>query len=262
MYEAIAHDASLGDDRAAELKQAIDAYLELHGLKSIEDLGPAIPSSSHEEIGLQRFRLKGVPLWDVHVHNDTLIDSEATFEAYAAFREGALRSLADNYPQRVIDVVLIPDEVVPVTQFLARLGCDCDIVEVTADVYAERVWVMMAFSEIKSANARTSPQLPEEELRSAISTVLDMYPGLRIENLVLGVRAVRVSVSAQDALRLAQASHVLMVDPVTDTLDVFADRAAHVSVVNTPDVFYWHASERLGLQLRPTTILPVDSEEK
>ena len=220
-----------------------------------------MPGDSYEEVGIQRFRLKGVPLWDVQVHNDTSIDSQATFDAYVAFREGALRSLAEANPDRVVEVVLVPDKIVAVSDFLTSLPCQCEVGQLTADVFADDVWVMMASEEMKAADSSTSSLELESRLRTGVSTVMDMYPELKLEDLTVAAHSIRVSVEADVALNLTDAPNILLVDAVSDTQDFFAGRAANLTIMNTPDVFYWYAAEELGIQLKPTTIVPVGSED-
>jgi hypothetical protein len=47
-----------------------------------------------------------------------------------------------------------------------------------------------------------------------------------------------------------------LVDPLTDVLDRFADRAALVELANAPDVFRDYAEYALGRELVPGEITP------
>jgi hypothetical protein len=236
LHDLFVERADAGDDEAADAIAAIDAYLAERGL-SLDDLPPPTLTVDHVTDGPVVYRLEGRPPWYLDVTNDTTIGSLEQLEAYRTVRHAAVRALAASTPDRVIEVTVSPDTLVGIAELTESLDCGCVPTHVVADVWRDGAWV----GEGGGAD--------EAEL-------LGMVDGARDDGVEATVRRLRLAVPASLAVRLVEAEHVLLVDPVDDIHDRFADRAAMVEVVRMPDVFRAWARFELGVDLVPGAMRP------
>jgi len=262
VYNGLVFASEQGDVRSREAVEQIDAYLATHGL-SVDDLGTPTRVDGTERYGIQQFRTKSIGMWELRVVNETSIGDAETFKAYRSLRHGAVQMLAMADGSRTIQLVLSPNDRYSVDEFMAGLQCVCTLDDVYADVFVGDEWLMSVGGGFH-ADTRDGFVFASKQLLGAAASTLDLYPAVDPTTIQVSVRHVTVSLAAGDAPALIDNELVLIADPLTDTHDMFADRAASVRISNTPDVFKWYAESELGLLLSPGPLTPkhYDSSEE
>lgn len=250
LYALLGEQAAAGNREAVELGEAVDAYLEERGL-TLEDLPPPERTAERISDGMVILRLEGFEPWSLTIRNGTEVDDADQLAAYRDLRHAALRSIAGSTPDREIEVAVTPDAFVGISEFLEALAWDGAVERSRADVWRGSEWVMEAGTQVETAPERLQPVLEEQ-----VSSTLDLYPDLRLDDLDLTVRQLRLRIPASEAAKMVDAEGVLLVDPFTDVLDRFADRAALAELANAPDVFRSYAEYALGRELVPGGITP------
>lgn len=260
VYEGLQRDALNGDARAEEYLTSLDEYLAAHD-RQVADLDTRETDAVTVTSGIETFRLVGTQPWHLRVMNDTVVEDSVQFEAYKALRHGALSLLATIAPGREIEVVVTPTDLVDVSDFVESLGCRCRVVTANADVFADGVW-FMSVGGASTDGAHTTGSGMEDGLWSAGTDALVEFPSVEWADIAMTVRTVRLRLSASEAERLVDNEAVLLVDTTADVHDRFRQRAAVVTVHNTPDVFYtWYATQELRIDLTPSSIEAVGDED-
>lgn len=249
-YALLGERAAAGNPETVELREAIDAYLEERGL-TLEDLPPPEQTAERISDGIVTLRLEGFEPWSLTIRNDTEVDDADQLTAYRDLRHAALRSIAGSTPNREIEVAVTPDAFVGIPEFLEALAWEGAVERSRADVWRGSDWVMEVGTQVETARDRLQPVLEEQ-----VSSTLDLYPDLRLDDLDFTVRQLRLRLPASEAAKMVDADGVLLVDPLTDLLDRFAHRAALVTLANAPDVFRDYAEYALGWELVPGEITP------
>ena len=123
-------------------------------------------------------RLEGFEPWSLTIRNDTEVDDADRLTAYRDLRHAALHSIAGSMPDREIEVALTPDAFVGIPEFLEALAWDGAVERSRADVWRGSDWVMEVGTQVETAGDRLQPVLEEQ-----VSSTLDLYPDLRLDDL-------------------------------------------------------------------------------
>ena len=182
--------------------------------------------------GAVTLRLGGFEPWSLTLRNDTEVDDADQSTAYRDLRHAPLRSIAGSTRDREIEVAVAPDAFVGILAFLESIACDAAVERSRAAVWWGSDWVMEVGTQVETSRDRLQPVLEEQ-----VSGTLDFYADLRLDDLDLTVRQLRLRLPASATVGLIDADGVLLVDLLTDVLDRFADRSALVELANAPDVF-------------------------
>lgn len=249
LYARISERARADDQRHSELKANVDAYLKRNGL-TLEQLSLEPVEGQTESLGETRLRINGILPWSVTVSNDTEVKGRANLEAYVRARHDVMGDLAASDPRRSIEAVIAPALVVEPTAFARQLVCGCRLIQIIVDWWGPDGWVMASGVGFSSQNAALANVDLDAELAKVVVTALDDYTGLEVADLRASVRSIRLQLDARSALELTREKTVLIVDPLADVVDHFAQRVAHVEVRNSPDVFVTHGEENLGLSFK------------
>lgn len=257
LYESLSADASRGDLEAARAKEAVDRYLIREGI-SIRDM--PVPDSVKRtmiERGLLDLEVRDAAPWTISVRNRTTIDTLEALVAYRAGRHDALNGLAAS-GDRLIEVVVTPARLLSLPEFGAHvIGGKPG--QVITDAFIGDQWVMS--SGMRVTDPRDWDKI-ETEMRTQMEGSLDQYPGVHAADLGITVRSARLEIPADRALTLLGDPAILLIDPLTDIADDYADKAALVSVGDPPDVFGLYATSALGIQLYPRQYQPTKVEVK
>jgi hypothetical protein len=248
LYDRLSQDAAKGDVEAARARDAIDQYLVRNG-GTLQDL--PVPDSVKNTLvryGAVDLEVRDAAPWSVTVRNRTVIDSLDRVNAYKGARHDALASLAAT-PSRKIEVSITPSNLIPVAAFGKKVGVRPT--SIIVDAFAGDEWVMSARRQVDGSVDWTKL---ETDLREQISSSLDQYPGLAAGDLLITVRCVRAELPASRAQKLTDDPGILLVDPLTDLADMYANKAAMVSVGDPPDVFFLYATQALHV--------PMDSKQR
>lgn len=257
LYNALRSEASRGDLRSAEMVAAVDLYLASRSL-AVADLDvPSGPTTDRVEQGPLQLRIKDMGPWSITIYNESQFATEVDLSAYVARRTAALEHLASATPGRTITVVAAPSHLTAVPDFLRILDCQCAAESIIVDVFASGQWIMASGRVL--GDGTDLARLEADLVDQASASIAD-FPGVSRKDLELTVRSLRMTVSASEALRLANDSRLLVVDPLDDIADDFAGRAAFVDVASAPDVFRMHADWSLGVTLGVSSLLPEKNE--
>jgi hypothetical protein len=194
----------------------------------------AVAASEDADTWHEDLRFGGIPLLSLRITNQTEIESRAALDAYRASRHETLAQLAADDPRRRIEVVVTPDALRTIPEFLADLDCDCIPRHIVADVWQDGAWLRETGGGYRSPEKMAAAE--ERRARSGERKT---------------VRSMEFRLPATDALALIEADHVLLVDPTTDVRDRHRWMALDVEVANAPDVFYPYMQYELGLDPRP-----------
>lgn len=258
IYAALKRDADAGDKRAKDMLAAVDAYTKEHGL-SIEDMGPLGPgTTATKALGPIRLRVEDHAPWAISIRNLTELRTKSALNAYVALRTGALRSMASSTPGRGLQVVVTPNQLMDVDDFLGSLVCACTAYEVVVDVFVGGEWAYMAFHEVDAGPGLIASDVIAQEERAA----LRLFPNATKDDLRLTVRRVSLRIDAGDARRVSDRADVLLVDALDDLADAYRGRAAQIDVSGGVDAFYAHAVWNLGVTLDATPSGPGSGREK
>lgn len=251
VYLRLREDAQKGDRSAREMLAAVDAYLSGNHL-IVEDLGPPHdPATETRSIGPIQLRIESSAPWAISIRNFTSFNSETDLTAYLALREGALRLLASKTPERQLRLVVTPDRLIGVDDFLKALDCHCEATEIAVDVFVGNTWAFSSGRWLEGpVDAAAASQLLMEQAADAATLNLR---GVAASDLRIFVRRISLTAPAADALVMSERPDVLLVDPLDDLADLYAGRAAFIGVQGAPEVFYGYARWRLGVTLDATS---------
>lgn len=253
IYERMQLDADRGDARAKEMLAAVDAYKAEMGI-SIDQMGPLDPGTTETRTdGLIRLRIEDYAPWGLSIRTLTELRSRTDQAAYIALRTGALRGLASASPERDLRVVVTPNRLIALDEFIANLGCVCTVTEVVVDVFVGDEW---AFSSVRGIDGALNSEVADVLSAQAVEAAAIYLTGVDQDALRLTVRRISLTTTAEAARQLSDRSVVLLVDPLDDLGDPYRGRAALIEVSGAPDVFYGHALWNLGISLDATPSSP------
>ena len=198
-------------------------------------------------------RVRGFKPSHLKVSNVPRLATQEDIDLYVAKRRQDLTQLAQQSPDREVEVLISPSRKLFLEDFAEqvsehRLALDAlsldlfigeqwshtvsfdrhtKMVDITADpkAIAERV------IEIESLAPRPHP-------KPGVASV----PAVDPENSKVAIRFVRGRLSTQAAATLQQDPAILLVDPITDIKDLFRDDARKVTVTEMPQLYVEQAA--------------------
>lgn len=261
LYKSLERAAE-DDPRIASELRTIDRFFERHDI-DLGDLSKPEPKADVQRFDGMSIRVEGFEPWTLTIHNDTEVGKAGARSDYIDHRKEALAKLVAEDGGRRIEVVVSPDRPIDVSKFAQSLDCACDLRGIVIDVWDGDAWVMETGNWDTDVDdlAKNASSI-ERSFRDYSRSAFDLFDGLQADDLRYTLRWARLSLPADEAAKIARNDDVLLVDPITDIADRYADDAALIRVSNAPDVFRAFAEDELDARFVPTTTKPEEGEDK
>jgi hypothetical protein len=178
--------------------------------------------------GLEPFYLK--------IYNYPQIDALDELSTYIEARQASLRQLANRDPQRQIEVVISPSDYMEMEALLdLAVSHQIKIESLALEVFLNGRRQASTFVE----SSLVDFTLPLEDIKSGLHRLVPNHAPTGAANLLASesefkVTALRGKISAADAVALNNHEAILLVDPITDLLDKYNNRAFDINVIDMP----------------------------
>lgn len=257
LYERLLVDARTGNARAIEQLDAVNAFMDVRGIRPDELVLPtgrrSTVAAAHDEIQLS---MEDNGPFRIDVYNDTRFEDVYQLAAYKAVRHAALDALARRTPDRAILVAVTPDGGRSVAELATKLPDRATGVRLIADIYSPAGWIMSSGYGIDGRMVNGEAPEIEIEVLDWAATAIDGYDDVTRGNIRAEVRVLYARMNAADAAELSELAGVYAVDALTDIADAFAGQAAIVDVVNAPDLREAHSRLVLGRPVDADIVSP------
>lgn len=242
LYDRVAAAAAKGDPRAQEQLVAIDAFMQLNGLRVTDLTEPEGKRSQVPwEDSLVQLSLEDFGPWRIDIDNETQFSKAADVSAYRAIRHATLDAMAAHDPGRQIAVAVSPNGARSITEIANALHGKAIGRQLIVDVYAPGGWLMTVGYDLSGRDFVAEADAISAAVLDQAATSLDQFAGITRADLSAAVRIVYLEMSATSAQEASQEPTIYAVDPLTDIADAFRGRAAIVVVGNAPELRVAHA---------------------
>lgn len=241
VYGKLRELATTGDKEAQEYLARVDAYLRSKGQS-----GPPQEANIAEAgmVGQTKVRVKGRAPFGVKLYNEPEFKSTSDIAAYANTRKAALKRLAQEQPDREIEVSISPSEYVDfATMWKLKEGHGLTVEGVTVSFFRKGSGEYDATMYIGEQDSRKKSSSDLNQSAGDVEAqVRALIPptrpgGTRVtpsEEVEAKVTWVRGKMRADKAVQLDADPAVLLVDPITDLVDPHKGRAMEVQMVDVP----------------------------
>ncbi|MBO9336841.1 MAG: hypothetical protein J7455_19620 [Roseiflexus sp.] len=269
-YNRLVLMAAQGDKRAQDFVRLVDALVARQGSpgvvneRRVEHV-TCIGDLQVEAVGLEPFYLK--------LYNNITFQSHEQIREYIAKREQALANIVSSNPSGNIEVSISLQEYTPLSDVLQlKRTYNLNIDEMTLHLFVdgERHSVLYVSDPTEPDDRRivdfdASVDQFEEQLWQLLPAPVLEKEGIHAQNTSFKVSWLRGTLPATDASLLSDQQAIMLVDPVSDILDTYKDRAVEVRVVQVPNLLAAietvEGLSRLSPQLPQPTPMPLREEK-
>lgn len=269
-YNRLVRMAAQGDKRVQEFVQLVDALMARQG-------SPGVVNEQRVEhvahIGDLQVELVGLEPFYLKIYNNITFQSHGQIRKYIAMREQALANLVSSDPSRNVEVSISFADYTALSNVLQlKRNHNLNIDEMTLHLFVD--------GERHSVLYVGDPTEPDDRRIVDFDTPIDQFEtqlwkilpapvlekkGIHAQNTSFKVSWLRGTLPATDALLLSNQQAIMLVDPVSDILDTYRDRAAEVRVVQVPNLLaaveIVEGLSRLSTQLPQPTPMPLKGEK-
>jgi len=231
--------AEQGDEIAQSYLQQVNTLVERQGQRGGVNERRVAQVDTVEDI---KVSVEGLEPFYLKLYNQQNFRSRDEIDRYVKTRAETLSRLASDNPHRelVVSVSLQDYTVVNDVWSMSR-GHNFDIDQMTLHLFlnGERHSVMFVGDPEEPDDApivdfNASVAEFEEQLRSLLPAPVLEEKNINLADVTFKVAWMRGTLPAKDALQLAEHQSVMLVDPISDILDVYTERAVDVRVVQVP----------------------------
>lgn len=241
LYEKAQTAAEKGDQEAAEVLAGVDALLLSQGKQSP-------PEETVVESGIEtpegiRIYVEGVTPFYLKIYNSPEFNNLDEMNSYLEKRQAALERLVNQDSAQRIEIAISPTQYLTLTELLEmRDSYHVDIDGVAFEVFQNDQRKAATFvGEPREAGERMLVDFsqPLEDIESGLRQLVPAQPpggaeAIDATELEFKAAWIRGKLPAGDAAALDDQVSIMLVDPITDLLDMFEGEAADIRVVQMP----------------------------
>jgi hypothetical protein len=237
LYERIRQQADAGHGRSRDALDRFEDFARARGLDPRDAAATAREISELVPQGRSEVRAVGMVPFFLRLDKQRPLRNSSELDAYVAERNAALLALASSDPARIIAVQVgfAARPSLPDAMALASSHGSV-ILELHVDLLLDGKRALSYGFRDDAAAALTSRE-PDDVIAEMLANIQseDMLQCETEANVTSwSVRMVRLSLPAAAASRLAAEPGVVLVDPLTDAVDLYAARASVVNVAGWP----------------------------
>lgn len=270
-YPRLIDLARQGDEIAQRYLEQVDALVERQGQ-------PGVVNEQHvaqvDVVGDINVAVEGLEPFYLKIYNQQNFQNRDQIDTYIKMREESLIRLASDHPQRKIMVSISLQDytnIDDVWQMSQEHNLDIDQMTLHLFLDEKRHSVMFVGDPEEPDDGSVvdfSASVTEFEkqlqllLPASVLEEEDVKPG----DITFKVAWIRGVLPVMDALQLAKHQSIMLVDPVSDILDAYTERAVNVRVVQVPHLLSvietMEAVQQIGQDfiLQPTPV-PLQEEK-
>ena len=240
MQKVLTENARKGDSWAANYLLQIQNFLQSRG-----ESNPPQETKVYagETVSGAELLLKGTEPYFIKIYNNTRIDSSEELVRYISSRRAALEELSSKNPDRLIEVSVSFQDYIDldrIWEIRDEFGLDID--QLTVHFFSSAGWIaVMGVGDPKDPGEKpvmdfSASALAAKERLKELLPPTKQIKKLEPKDLKPKIPWLRGKIRAKDAMSLDSQGWVILVDPISDLRDAYANRTLDLEVVSMPNL--------------------------
>lgn len=240
VYEVLIGNARKGDAWSADYLLQVQNFLQSRG-----ESNPPQENKIYagDTVSGAELLLKGTEPYFIKIYNSTRIDSSEKLVRYISSRRAALEELSNKNPDRLIEVSVSFQGYIDLDRiWKIRDEFGLDIDQLTVHFFSSKGWIaVMGVGDPKAPGEKpvldfsASASAAKERLKELLPPTKQIKK-FEPKDLKSKIPWLRGKIRAKDAMSLDSQEWVILVDPITDLSDAYANRTLDLEVVSMPNL--------------------------